>query len=190
MAGMSAEADRHRDVAGTFTRLVEGVHDWSAPAPVEGWTARDVVEHLVTWPRGLLSGGAGIDLPAVPEDDPAAAWRAHADGVQALLDDEDASASLLTNPYLGTAPVGPTLDRIYTTDVFLHAWDLAKASGQELRLEPQACEDLLAGMEPMDELLRSSGQYGPRVAVRQDADAQDRLMAFIGRDPDWTRDTP
>ena len=40
-------------------------------------------------------------------------------------------------------------------------------------------------MEPFEELMRSSGQYGPRVAVPDDAPAQDRLLGFIGRDPQW-----
>jgi hypothetical protein len=38
-------------------------------------------------------------------------------------------------------------------------------------------------MEPLDDLLRSSGQYGPRVAVPDDADEQTRLIAFTGRRP-------
>jgi len=39
------------------------------------------------------------------------------------------------------------------------------------------------GMEPLDELLRQSGQYGARVPVPDDADEQTRLIAFVGRDP-------
>ncbi|UJH69745.1 hypothetical protein [Ornithinimicrobium sp. INDO-MA30-4] len=42
---------------------------------------------------------------------------------------------------------------------------------------------MLAGMEPMAEMLQSSGQYGESVDVAEDADAQDKLMAFVGRDP-------
>jgi hypothetical protein len=38
-------------------------------------------------------------------------------------------------------------------------------------------------MEPMDEVLRASGHYGPRVRVPEDADEQTRLLAFIGRQP-------
>jgi hypothetical protein len=45
---------------------------------------------------------------------------------------------------------------------------------------------MLAGMEPLDELLRQSGQYGPKVAVPDDADVQSRMLGFIGRDPAWT----
>jgi hypothetical protein len=42
------------------------------------------------------------------------------------------------------------------------------------------------GMQPMDEVLRASGQFGPRVPVPDDADAQTKLLGFIGRDPSWT----
>jgi hypothetical protein len=42
---------------------------------------------------------------------------------------------------------------------------------------------MLEGMLPMDEMLRQSGQYGPRVEVPDDADVQTRLLAFIGRTP-------
>ena len=40
-------------------------------------------------------------------------------------------------------------------------------------------------MEPIEDAMRASGQYGPRVAVAADADVQTRLLGFIGRDPAW-----
>ncbi len=45
----------------------------------------------------------------------------------------------------------------------MHTWDLARATGQDERLDPDFCAHLLSGMEQMEEVLRSSGQYGPRV---------------------------
>lgn len=36
-----------------FGRLVGAATDWSAPAPVPGWTARDLVRHLVDWFPGF-----------------------------------------------------------------------------------------------------------------------------------------
>jgi hypothetical protein len=68
---------------------VLGASDWDAPAPVAGWRARDVVRHLTDWLPALLAGGAGIELSTgiSVDDDPAAAWLAHAAAVQALLDD-------------------------------------------------------------------------------------------------------
>ena len=44
-------------------------------------------------------------------------------------------------------------------------------------------DDMLVGMEPLDDMLRASGQYGPKVEVSDDADEQVRLIAFTGRQP-------
>jgi uncharacterized protein (TIGR03086 family) len=183
----ASPAERHRLVAGAFTERVEGARDWEAPAPVEGWTARDVVGHLVEWFPGFLSGG-GIELAPGPsvDDDPVGAWQAHCDAVQALLDDPATADRRLANPHIGELPLDRAIDQLYTADVFMHTWDLARATGQDDRLDPDFCAQMLAGMEPMDQLIRSSGQYGPRVPVKDDADAQTRLLGFIGRDPEWT----
>ncbi|MGA5298907.1 TIGR03086 family metal-binding protein [Nucisporomicrobium flavum] len=181
-------ADRHRRIAGTFTDRVRAAKAWDAPAPVAGWTARDVVRHLVEWLPGLLAGGSDVRLPAVGDvdADPVAAWQAHCDAVQAVLDDPATPGRTLSNPHIGELPLDQAIDRFYTTDVFLHTWDLARATGQDDRLDPEFCAMLLAGMEPLDEMLRASGQYGPRVPVPAEADAQTRLIGFIGRDPFWT----
>lgn len=181
-------ADEHRTLAAGFTDRVTGVVDWDAPAPVQGWVARDVVRHLVTWFPGFLASGTGLSLPAGPsvDDDPVGAWTAQTTAVQALLDDPATAAKVLTNPHLGEVPLPQAISRFYTADVFLHTWDLARATGQDERLDPERCQMMYDGMLPMDEILRSSGQYGPRVPVPDDADAQTKLLGFIGRDPAWT----
>ena len=45
----------------------------------------------------------------------------------------------------------------------------------------------VAEMEPLEEVIRGSGHYGSRVEVPADADAQTKLLGFIGRDPLWGR---
>ncbi|WP_229402456.1 TIGR03086 family metal-binding protein [Micromonospora okii] len=181
-------AERHRRVAATFTERVRAVEAWDVPAPVAGWTARDVVRHLVEWFPPFLAAGAGVGLPGGPsvDDEPVAAWRTQCNGVQALLDDPGTARRSLTNPHIGELPLDRAVDQFYTPDVFMHTWDLARATGQDDRLDPDFCAALLAGMEPAEEMIRSSGQYGPRVAVPDDADARLRLLGFIGRDPFWT----
>ncbi|CAM2734993.1 TIGR03086 family metal-binding protein [Skermania piniformis] len=180
-------ATEHRRVAAAFTERVRGTAtlDWDAPAPVAGWRARDVVRHLVEWFPAFLHAGAGVTLPTGPavDDDPVAAWQVQTDGVQAVLDDPDTTSRTLRNPHIGELPLDLAISRFYTADVFLHTWDLARATGQDETLDAQVCARMLAGMEPMDELLRASGQYGPRVTVAEDADPQTKLIAFIGRDP-------
>ena len=161
------------------------VGTWDRPSPVPDWTARDVVGHLVTWFPGFLAGGAGVTLPQGPgvEEDPVAAWRVMSDGVQAVLDDPASAEKVLSNPYIGEVAVPTAISRFFTADVFMHTWDLARATGQDEWLDPERCAVMLEGMAPLDELLRSSGQYGPKVEVDEDADVQTRMLAFIGRDP-------
>ncbi len=184
---MTDAAQDHREIAGVFGERVRGVpaHRWDDPAPCEGWIARDVVRHLVEWFPAFVRAGTGISLPTGPsvDHDPVAAWTAHSDGVQALLDDPATAARTLANPHLGTLPLADAVALVYTPDVFLHTWDLARATGQDERLDPERCAGMLDGMLPMDAALRSSGHYGPRVDVPDDADPQTRLLAFIGRRP-------
>lgn len=184
MAGPDA-AEQHRRTAGRFSELVVAVpaDRWDSPAPVPGWTARDVVGHLIDWSSGLFGAVVPIERGPAVADDPVAAWRVHAAAVQGVLDDPVAAAAVLRNPHLGELPLATAIDRIYTTDVFLHGWDLARATGQDPALDEARCAELLAGMTPVEEMLRASGQYGPRVDVPDDAPVADRLMGFLGRDP-------
>ncbi|WP_020416034.1 maleylpyruvate isomerase family mycothiol-dependent enzyme [Amycolatopsis sp. ATCC 39116] len=178
-------AQQHAHDAARFTELVEsaGPGDWTRPSPVAGWTALDVVKHLVEWSRGFLRG-AGIELPALDvAAGPAAAWKQHAAEIQAILDDP--AGRVLSNPHTGDKPVDEAIDQFYTADVWMHTWDLAKALGREPDLGQDRCAAALAAMRPIEQLLRDSGQYGPAVPVADDASPQDQLMAFIGRDPAW-----
>ncbi|WP_410573052.1 maleylpyruvate isomerase family mycothiol-dependent enzyme [Amycolatopsis sp. cmx-4-61] len=181
----SGPARRHAQDAARFTELTESASagDWTRPSPVADWTALDVVRHLVEWPRAFLRG-AGIDLPALAvEADPAGAWKQHVADIQAILDDP--AGRVLSNPHTGDRPVDEAIDQFYTNDVWMHSWDLAKALGREPDLGEERCAATLAGMQPMEAMLRESGQFGPAVPVPGDASAQDRLMGFLGRDPAW-----
>jgi uncharacterized protein (TIGR03086 family) len=184
---MGEAAEEHRRVAADFTATVDGTPPaaWDQPAPPEGWVARDVVRHLLEWFPAFLQGTTGITLPAGPsvDDDPVGAWHAQRDAVQALLDDPATAERQHDFPHIGTMSLEQAVGMVYTGDVFLHRWDLARATGQDEALDPQRCAEMLEGMLPMDEALRGSGHYGPRVEVPEDADVQTRLLAFIGRNP-------
>ena len=183
-----APAERHCAIAQRFSVEVEATSDWQAATPVAGWVACDIVGHLVEWFPSFLAAG-GVELPDGPavDADPAGAWQSQSVAVQALLDDKKAAASTFTHPHVGAHRLDDAIDRFYTADVFMHTWDLASANGTEPGLDPGLCALLIEGMEAIEELLRTSGQYGPRVPVPDNADAMTRLVGFIGRDPSWNR---
>ena len=45
---------------------------------------------------------------------------------------------------------------------------------------------LLAGMSSMEEVIRESGQFGEQQPLPPGSTDQERLIAFIGRNPRWT----
>jgi uncharacterized protein (TIGR03086 family) len=183
---MTEISDRYRRIAATFTDRVEHVPAgaWDAPAPCEGWVARDVVGHLVDWLPAFFFEQWDIAAPDAPSvaDDPVAAWKAIDETFQRSLDDPDV-AGAVRDTRMGPQSFEACFDMIGTNDVFMHTWDLSRATGQDETLDPDEVHAMLVGIEPMDEPMRQSGQYGPRVPVPDDADEQTRLIAFIGRQP-------
>jgi len=184
---MSDVAVRYRRVAGRFTETARAVPAgaWDDPAPCEGWVARDVVRHLVEWLPPFLRDGAGIELPTGPsvDADPVGAWTVMSDGVQAVLDDPATSARPFVHDRAGSHLVDEAIGMFLLGDVLVHTWDLARAAGLEVTLDPDEVRTMLEGLEAMDDTLRASGQFGPRVDVPDDADLQTRLVAFTGRRP-------
>jgi uncharacterized protein (TIGR03086 family) len=186
MAISGTAAERFRRVAGRFSDRVAEVPDamWSNPAPCAGWTARDVVRHLVEWVPSVI-GRSGLEIGAGPsvDADPAGAWHHLADALQAALDDPAVAATEFDAGPPGRMTVERAIDMLVTGDVLVHTWDLARATGLDERLDDGLVSAMLEGMQSIDELLRTSGHYGPKVAVPDDADERTKLIAFTGRDP-------
>jgi uncharacterized protein (TIGR03086 family) len=187
MTARAEAAQNHKDISAGFSQRVHGADParWNDPSPVTGWRARDVVGHLVTWLPGFLEGGSDVRLAPTPsaDDDPVAAWDQHVEHVQDLLDDPATDDLVYNSPMFGAIPLAQAIDQFYTTDVFMHTWDLARATGQDDSLDEDRCRAIYEGMLPMDEVLRQGDQFGPRVNVPEDASFQDKLIGFIGRQP-------
>jgi uncharacterized protein (TIGR03086 family) len=103
--------------------------------------------------------------------------------IQVSLDNPNQAASEIDHSRVGRRRFDEAIGQFVLPDVFIHTWDLARATGQDETLDPAIVHELLVGMEPLDEMLRASGQYGPRVEVPAAADEQTRLIAFTGRRP-------
>jgi uncharacterized protein (TIGR03086 family) len=187
MADDTEIAARYRRVAGRLSERTTEMTaaGWESPAPCDGWVARDVVRHLVEWFPAFLADAGGPVLAAGPsvDDDPVGAWAALDAQVQALLDDPAVSSTAIAHPRAGTHRLDEAVAMFFTGDVLIHTWDLARAGGLDETLDPELVREMLVGMEPLDDALRASGQYGPRIDVPADADEQTRLIAFTGRRP-------
>jgi uncharacterized protein (TIGR03086 family) len=87
---------------------------------------------------------------------------------------------------MGTAPmpagvVGPMM----LAEFVLHGWDLARAIGAPYDVPAELGEAVLAAVQPLAEMGRDGGWYGPEVPVPADASAFHRALGLTGRDPAW-----
>ena len=77
---------------------------------------------------------------------------------------------------------GPSLG-IAFGDQLLHGWDLARATGQDATMPEglaEAAYEMIHGAFTEDQ---RKGVFKPEVPVPADASAQDKLLAYTGRDP-------
>jgi uncharacterized protein (TIGR03086 family) len=162
---------------------------WDAATPCEGWSTRELVNHVVAgnfWVAPLVEGKTIVEVGDqydgdVLGDDPLAAYDESA----------RAAADAFRSPGAMTRPVavsyGPVPGEVYAghrfTDVLVHGWDLAKATGQDTTLDAdlvQACWDVIS---PQAQLLAGSGAFAQPIEVDEGADLQTRLLAILGRQP-------
>jgi len=177
---------RFRRVSVGFTERVDAVppDGWDAPAPCEGWVARDVVRHLVEWFPPFFLTIWEVPQPVVPsvDDDPAGAWAAVRDALQDALDDPDVEARERDTPLGSSFATAIATGAI--PDVLIHTWDLARAAGLDETLDADEISRIAASIDEMPfEAMESSGHYGPRVPTAAGADDQTRVLNAFGRTP-------
>ena len=180
---MSNESDRYRTLAASMEDTIAAVPPdrWSAQTPCDDWTARDLVDHLVTT-SGMFLGFIGQDAPEGPpvDDDPHGAFTAARDAVQAALDDPD-TAKQEYDGLMGRTTFAKSVDGFLSADLVIHRWDLARATGQDESLPADEVRRVREMLEPMDEQMRGPGAFGPKIDPPPGADEQTKLLCFLGR---------
>lgn len=177
---VSARYDR---LSAALGETVAAVPDgrWEEPSPCAGWTARDVVRHLVDVHRTFVevAGGQLEEVPAVG-DDPVAAWDAVRSAVSGMLSDPAYAEAEYDGPF-GRARWGESIDMFLCFDLVVHRWDLARACGLDEQLPPQDVQFVRKRTEQLGDNLRREGVCGPELTPPEDVDDQTRLLAFLGR---------
>ena len=180
---MSATADRYRRLSDDFAATVAAVPGdrWGAQSPCEDWTAHDVVRHL-TETSGMFLGFIGDEQGEGPsvDDEPAAAWDHARARIQAVLDDPDRATTTFQG-LMGESTFEAAVDRFLCTDLVVHRWDLAKATGQDIRLDPAEMAAVRESMAPMADQMRTPGALGPELKPPPGADEQTTFLAWAGR---------
>ena len=107
------------------------------------------------------------------------------DAIQGGLDDPAVAQRVEDCGPPGVLSFEAAVEMTCTPDVLVHTWDLAQAAGVDVELDAEAVAQQAAGIDAMppgvDEAMRASGHFGPRVDVPADADARTRVLAFYGR---------
>jgi uncharacterized protein (TIGR03086 family) len=159
--------------------------DWDAPSPCEDWSARDVAGHVIGGQRmieSLAKGEGRIHPPGTWADlagpDPAQAWRDARDAANTAITD-DVMQMVVPSPF-GEMALDMVLG-IMVLDIMVHAWDLGRAAGIDVRLDADLVSESFARVRPMDIMIRQPGVFGPKVTPPADADEQTRFLAFLGR---------
>ncbi len=170
----------HRSLAAVLD-AVPADH-WNRRSPCADWTARDVVDHVITTQREFLES-RGIDLGDIPDvaADPAAAWRHHAKRVREVIAD-DAVAGTEFDGHFGRTTIGATLEQFYVWDMVVHRWDVARAVGADAGLTDAELDRIEAGADSFGDALYMDGICRPAVPVPAEADRQTRVLARLGRE--------
>ncbi|HUG83208.1 MAG TPA: TIGR03086 family metal-binding protein [Euzebya sp.] len=182
---MTTTAATYRALADRFAHVAAALDpaDWDRPSPCEGWTARDVLAHVMTTQHEFLIGtGTPLDGPTDVDPDPAGAWAAHVDAVASALADPTVSDASYEGMF-GPSTVGATLLRFYGFDMIVHRWDVATAAGLDAPFSAAEMDHIEEDVAAFGPHLYGEGICGPPVEVAADASRQDRLLGALGRDP-------
>lgn len=180
---MNTTATEYAAAMRPLTDVVEAVPGprWADPSPCEGWTALDVLRHLVDTQREFLTG-RGVALGPVPDlrADPAAGWRSHAERVAEVLTD----GSVVTEAYdghFGPTTLGATLEQFYVWDMLVHRWDIARAVNAPAQHTDAELDRISAGADSFGDALYMEGICRPGAEPPAEVDRQTRVLARLGR---------
>lgn len=191
MAGHSLVAA----VAATTVETVRAItpDQLGAPTPCQEYDVRRLLNHLHYWGPSLE--GAARKEPVAPPaeceqdvDLTGGDWA----GRLEVQCDRLVAGWRLPAAWEGTTQMGgPTplpasmIGGMVVTELVVHGWDLARATGQQPRWDDEVLAFVHEEVARTAEHGREMGVYGPAVPVPGTAPVLDRILGLTGRDPGW-----
>ena len=180
-----------------LSELVRHIDDdqLSAPTPSDIRVA-DMLDHVgglaVAFAAAAAKdlGSATATPPAPDGDRLGTAWRTEIPRALTALGKAwtDPAAWEGMTQVGGVTLPGEIAGQVALDEVVLHAWDLARGTGQPYQQDPatlEACLAAMTAMYPPDNLDTRKGIFGPPIPVVDDAPLVDKVVAYSGRDPGW-----
>jgi uncharacterized protein (TIGR03086 family) len=179
--------------------LIAGVPDerLDGPTPCPDYTLGDLVDHVAGLTLAFTAAAKKDlgDVTAQPPSPDASQldrdWRTKIprdlDGLVEAWRDPDAWTGMTKAG--GIDLPGEVAGMVTLDELVVHAWDVARASGQSYDPDERSLEAVHAFVAefagPGQEALRE-GIFGPPVDVPPDAPLLDRVIGLTGRDPGWS----
>jgi uncharacterized protein (TIGR03086 family) len=160
----------------------------AGPTPCPDYDARTLANHLVAYT------GIGMELRARREPHPADLatrdFTADPRWAAAYADQLDRSVAAWAEPAVWEGEIdgvpARSMGGMLLMELVLHGWDLARATGQEYRLDDATAAAALAEVREQAELYRQYKGFGEPVQPPEGAAALELAVALSGRDPYWT----
>ena len=159
------------------------------PTPCTNWDVRALLNHLVGGCAAIAAGAKGEKYDFygggdhLGDDHSEAFDRAAKAAVEAFRTPGAAEATFTMS--WGDTPGAITFG-LGLADGVVHGWDLAQATGQRVEIEDEAAKTVYqmvtSMLEPKGEWPRRD-QFGEPIYVPDDAPIADRLLGYLGRDP-------
>ena len=215
MTSTTPPTDHRTDPRSIFDRalrtgaaVVAGVRadQLTDPTPCDDMDVRTMLGHLVGVLDRVAALGRGDDPFAVvespaPDDGWPTAWAAATERVTEAWRDDDVLDRPMALPWIQGR--GADVLASYFSELTVHTWDLATATGQTPDWDDAVVDAALASRDFLpaenrlamfEEISAAIGldevavPFAEAIAVSDDAPAIDQLVAWTGRNPRWPAD--
>ena len=164
---------------------------WSTPSICDGWSVKDLADHVLGGNRFAVGMLAGLDTPTAFsaaladgfDDDPVISYRA---SMQAQLAAFEAPGALDVVVHHPAGDIGAREFLGFRLgDLLLHAWDLAQSTGRECTLDEELVPVVWEAYRPILGAANDRGVFGTGASgdVSSEAPLSLRLLDLTGRRP-------
>ncbi|MBE1465801.1 TIGR03086 family metal-binding protein [Kibdelosporangium phytohabitans] len=160
------------------------------PTPCADWTLHGLLRHLVSEDTAFAAATtAGTEWSDVDwnagrlGDDPVADYREAAAGYVAAFEPDEVLDRPMRINVFGIVR-GATAVSMHLVDTVVHAWDVARTIGVPYQPDEYLTATTLKVMRRFPPQ-RPTAAFDVVIPAQDDASELDKLVAYVGRDPNW-----